>query len=107
MLAQYRSGDTFFRTLIPGGPTCATMITYAAGMAAAAPKDVAFVGPVDPTGNIWLPTDLLVMGIPAALARQMTADADESFIGRRGRVAFPEHRVTVGPFDATGKYSHT
>ncbi|HEY3273162.1 MAG TPA: DUF169 domain-containing protein [Methanocella sp.] len=102
-LAQFNSGDTFFKTLIPGGPTCATMITYPSGMAADAPKDAAFIGPVDPTGNVWLPPDLLVMGIPLALAERMAADADESFIGRRSRIAYPEHRVTVKPFDATGK----
>jgi hypothetical protein len=96
-LAQYRSGDTFFKTLIPGGPTCATMITYAAGMAADAPKDTAFVGPVDPTGNLWFPPDLMVMGIPVALARQMAADVDASFIGKRSRIAFPEHRIPVKP----------
>ena len=97
-LAQYRSGDTFFKTLIPGGPTCATMITYAAGMAAESPQGSAFVGPVDPTGNLWFPPDLLVMGIPAAVAQQMAADADSSFIGRRGQVAFPERRIPVRPF---------
>jgi hypothetical protein len=102
-LAQYNSGDTFFKTLIPGGPTCATMITYAAGMAADASKDSAYVGPVDPTGNIWFPPDLMVMGIPAVLAQRMATDADESFIGRRSRIAYPEHRVTVKPFDDTGK----
>lgn len=97
-LAQYSSGDTFFKTLIPGGPTCATMITYASGMAAAAPKDSAFVGPVDPTGNMWFPPDLMVMSLPLALAERMAADADESFIGRRGRIAYPERRIPVRPF---------
>ena len=96
-LAQFNSGDTFFKTLIPGGPTCATMITYPAGMAANAPKDSAYIGPVDPTGNLWFPPDLMVMGIPAGLARQMAADADASFIGKRSRIAFPEHRIPVKP----------
>jgi hypothetical protein len=102
-LAQFSSGDTFFKTLIPGGPTCATMITYPAGMAANAPKDSAFIGPVDPTGNLWFPPDLMVMGIPLGLAERMAADADASFIGRRARIAYPEHRVAIRPFDATGK----
>ncbi len=57
----------------------------------------AFVGPVDPTGNLWFPPDLMVMGIPAALARQMAADVDASFIGKRSRIAFPEHRIPVKP----------
>jgi hypothetical protein len=79
------------------------MITYPAGMAAEAPKDSAFIGPVDPTGNIWFPPDLMVMGIPLVLAQQMAADADVSFIGRRGRIAYPEHRGTVRPFDDSAK----
>ena len=102
-LAQFSSGDTFFKTLIPGGPTCSTMITYPAGMAAAAPGDSAFIGPVDPTGNMWFPPDLMVMGIPLALAQQMASDTDASFIGRRSRIAYPEHRVAVRSFDANGK----
>jgi hypothetical protein len=33
----------------------------------------------------------------------MAADADASFLGRRSRIAYPEHRVTIKPFDSTGK----
>ena len=50
-LAQFSSSDLFFKTVIPGGPTCATMLTFPAGMAENAPKDSAYVGPTDPTGN--------------------------------------------------------
>jgi len=94
-LAQFSNSDPFFRTLIPAVSTCAMMITFPAGMAEHAPKDSAYVGPTDPTGNLWLPADLLIMGITAAIARQMGADMDESFIGRRGKVAYPEKRVEV------------
>ena len=94
-LAQFNSSDPFFRTLIPAGATCAMMITFPAGMAEHAPKDSAYVGPTDPTGNLWLPADLLIMGIPAVMARQMAADVDESFIGKRGKVAYPQKRVEV------------
>lgn len=96
-LAQYNSSEMFFKTLIPGGASCSAMITFPSGMAANAPKDAAYVGPTDPTGNPWFPPDLLAMGIPAILAMQMAADVDESFIGRRSRIAFPEHRVPVKP----------
>jgi hypothetical protein len=47
------------------------------GLAENAPKDSAYVGPTDPTGNPWLPQELVIMGIPIALAQQMTADLDE------------------------------
>jgi hypothetical protein len=61
------------------------MITFPAGMAENAPKDSAYVGPTDPTGNPWLPQELMIMGIPIALAQQMAADLDESFICRRSK----------------------
>jgi hypothetical protein len=89
-LSQFSSSDIFFKTLVPGGPTCATMITFPAGMAENAPKDSAYIGPTDPTGNIWLPPDLILMGIPAGLAQQMAADLEESFICKRSKIAYPE-----------------
>jgi hypothetical protein len=70
-LAQFNSSDPFFRTVIPGGPICAMMIAFPAGMAENAPKDSAYVGPVDPTGNPWLPSELMIMDIPSRLAHQM------------------------------------
>lgn len=94
-LAQFSSSDPFFKTLIPGGPTCALMLTFPAGMAESAPKDSAYVGPVDPTGNPWLPPELMIMGIPIALAQQMTADLKESFICKRSRIAYPEKRARI------------
>lgn len=93
-LAQFNSSDPFFKTAIPAGPTCATMITFPAGMAKNAPKDSAYVGPTDPTGNSWLPPDLMIMGIPATLAQHMAADLDESFIRRRSRIAYPENALS-------------
>ncbi len=97
-LAQFNSPDPFCRAIIPWGASCSTMITYPAGLAANAPRDSVYVGPTDPTGNVWFPPDLMVVGVPAAVAQQMAADADASFIGRRGKVAFPERRVPVKPF---------
>ncbi|VVB72038.1 putative ArCR [uncultured archaeon] len=96
-LAQFNSSDPFFKTVIPAGSICSTMITFPAAMAENAPKDSAYVGPTDPTGNPWLPPELMIMGIPIALARQMAADLDESFIGRRARIAYPEKRVSMKP----------
>lgn len=96
-LVQFNSSDPFFKTVIPAGPTCSTMIAFPAGMAENAPKDSAYVGPVDPTGNSWLPPELMVMGVPIALAQQMAADLNESFISKRSRIAYPEKRVVVKP----------
>lgn len=97
-LAQFNNSDPFFRTIIPGGPVCATMIAFPAGMAENAPEDSAFVGPVDPTGNTWFPPDLMIMGIPAGLARQMAVNLEESFICKRSRIAYPENRISVKPY---------
>lgn len=94
-LAQFSSSDPFIKTVIPGGPTCTIMIAFPAGMAENAPKNSAFVGPVDPTGNPWLPPELMIMGIPSALAQQMGADLKESFICKRSRIAYPEKRIVI------------
>jgi hypothetical protein len=73
------------------------MITYPAGMAENAPKDSAYIGPTDPTGNKWLPPDLMIMGIPIDLAQQMASDLDESFICKRSKIAYPESRASIKP----------
>jgi Uncharacterised ArCR, COG2043 len=96
-LAQFNSSDPFFKTIIPAGAICSMMITFPAGMAENAPKDSAYVGPTDPTGNPWLHPELMIMGIPIALAQQMAADLDESFICRRSKITYPENRVMIKP----------
>jgi hypothetical protein len=73
------------------------MIAFPAGMAENAPKDSAYVGPVDPTGNPWLPPYLMIMGIPEGLAQQMAACLEESFICKRSRIAYPEKRISIKP----------
>lgn len=94
-LAQFNNSDPFFKTVIPAGATCSMMITFPAGMAENAPKDSAYVGPTDPTGNPWLPPELMIMGIPLGLVQQMAADLEESFICKRSRIAYPENRVIM------------
>jgi hypothetical protein len=73
------------------------MITFPAGMAENAPKDSAYVGPTDPTGNSWLPPELMIIGIPIALAQRMAVDLYESFICKRSKIAYPENRVIIKP----------
>jgi hypothetical protein len=92
-LVYFRSEGIFSSVLVPGGASCASFITYAAGMAERAPKDAAMVGPVDPTGNLWFPKDHLSLALPIQLARSMALDLDQSFIAKREAIAYPKKRV--------------
>lgn len=96
-LIQFVSDDIFGSILMPGGPDCASMITYAAGLAERAPRDAAFVGPVDPTGNAWMPPNLMSLALPFEMARIMAENLDASFLAKRPEVAFPSSARV--PFD--------
>ncbi|HTY15188.1 MAG TPA: DUF169 domain-containing protein [Methanoregulaceae archaeon] len=90
-LVHFDRDDPFSPVIVPWGPSCATFITYPAGLAANAPKDTAFMGPQDPTQNRSLPSELMVLGIPAAVAERMESNLDQSFIVKRPNIAFPGH----------------
>lgn len=92
-LAQFKEWEQFSTVITPGGPTCATYITYPAGMAEKAPKRAVYTGPTDPTGNIWFPPELMAIGIPIEKAREMAENLDESFLGKRARIAYPVRRA--------------
>lgn len=92
-LAQFTEYDQFSTVVTPGGPTCATFITYAAGMAEKSPKNAVFTGPTDPTGNLWFPPELMAMSMPINKARQMAECLCDSFIGKKPKVAYPERRA--------------
>jgi hypothetical protein len=94
-LAEFTEFDQFSTVVTPGGPTCATFITYPAGMAEKAPKGSVFLGPTDPTSNIWFPPELMAMGIPIKKARQMAESLESSFIGKKPKVAYPERRLEL------------
>ncbi|WP_201798879.1 DUF169 domain-containing protein [Methanomassiliicoccus luminyensis] len=94
-LVHFGSTDPFNPVLAAWGPTCASWITYPAGMAEKAPRGSAYLGPMDPTGNNWFPEGLMSIGIPADLARSMCEDLDSSFIVRRPHVAYPGSREDV------------
>jgi hypothetical protein len=94
-LVHFVSEDIFDSILMPGGPSCASMITYAAGMAERAPRDRGFIGPVDPTGNAWLPPDFMSLAIPFALAKMMADKVQASFLRKRPHVAFPAERLSL------------
>lgn len=94
-LAMFTEFEQFAGVVTPGGPSCATFITYPAGMAEKAPKNAVFTGPTDPTGNIWFPPELMAAGIPIVKVRQMAEAMDDSFIVKRAKVAYPDRRVEL------------
>jgi len=89
-LIFFKNENTFGGLSMPFGPSCASFITYPCGMAEKTPEGTAFVGPVDPTGNSWFPSDYLAMGIPIEIAMNLYENIDHSFIIKRPEVAFPE-----------------
>ena len=90
-LIHFDRDDPFSPVIVPWGPSCSTFITYPAGMAEKAPKDTAFMGPQDPTQNRNLPSTMMAIGIPAAIAVRMADNLNASFVIRRPQVAFPRH----------------
>jgi hypothetical protein len=91
-LVHFDRDDPFSPVIVPWGPSCSTFITYPAGMAERVPARTAFVGPQDPTQNRTVPPGMMAIGIPAGVALEMAANLDNSFVVKRSRVAFPDHR---------------
>jgi hypothetical protein len=89
-LIHFRTKNPFNAINMPFGPACATLVTYPAGMAEKAPKETAFIGPVDPTGNIWFPPEYMAIGIPFKIAEGIHKDLNSSFAVKRPEVAFPK-----------------
>ena len=94
-LVHFRSADAFYDTLVPHGAACASFVSYAAGMVETSPPNTAFVGPSDPTGNVWFPQDYLSLALPIGIARRMADDLEDSFIAKRPFVAYPEQRAQL------------
>lgn len=94
-LIHFRTNNPFDAINMPFGPACATFVTYPAGMAEKAPKRTAFVGPVDPTGNIWFPPEYMAIGIPIQVAERMCEDVEDSFATKRENVANPKIRDEI------------
>ncbi len=95
-LIHFRTLNPFESIIAPFGPACATMVTYPAHMAEKTPKNAAFIGPIDPTGNSWFPTDYMAIGIPFNMAKDMCQDLEDSFAFKRPEVAYPEKRYGIG-----------
>ena len=94
-LVQYTFEDIFSSIVMPSGPFCASMITYAAGLSEKAPRNTAFIGPVDPTGNAWFPPEMMSMAIPFEMAKRMAENIEDSFLAKRPEVAFPVKRLAM------------
>ncbi|MFW9875761.1 MAG: DUF169 domain-containing protein [Candidatus Thorarchaeota archaeon] len=92
-LAHFRP-DKAFNVQIPWGASCASFISYPAGIIEKGPKNCIIIGPTDPTGNYWFPQYYLSMGIPLDIARRMANDLDDSFIIKRSQVAYPIKRTS-------------
>jgi len=89
-LIYFKNENTFTGISMPFGPACASFITHPAGMAEKTPEKTSFIGPSDPTGNIWFPSDYLSMGIPIEVAIELYENIDETFLVKRPEVAFPQ-----------------
>jgi hypothetical protein len=94
-LIHFRTKNPFNAINMPFGPACATFVTYPAGMAEKAPKETAFVGPVDPTGNVWFPPEYMAIGVPLQVAEKMHEDLEDSFAIKRPDVANPKIRDNI------------
>jgi len=91
-LVHFNSKDPFDEVLAPSGPSCASFVTYAAGLAEKAPKNAAILGPFDPTGNHYFPRNLMSIALPIRLAARMCEDLPSSFLAKRKAVIFPARR---------------
>jgi hypothetical protein len=94
-LIGYAFEDIFYSIVMPSAPSCASMITFAAGLSEKAPRDAAFIGPVDPTGNAWFPPEMMSLAIPFEMAQKMAENMEGSFLVKRSDVAFPVKRLGI------------
>jgi hypothetical protein len=87
----YFQPEKGFIVKMPWGPSCASFVTYPAGLTNEQ-NDKVIIGPTDPTGNNWFPQNYLSLGIPIKVAERMANDLDASFIMKRPEVAYPKKR---------------
>lgn len=93
MLGYFDSTSAKGKIEMPWGSSCASFVTYPAGLAENGPKNKIILGPMDPTDNYFFPPDILAMGIPIEIANNMAQHAKDSFMINRSQVAFPEKRA--------------
>jgi len=91
-LHHFGTPDIFTSTSAPWGPSCASFLSYPAGLSANCPAHALIIGPVDPTGNNWMPPGMMSLGIPIQQAERMVKDMPASFLTKRAHIAFPDGR---------------
>lgn len=91
-LHHFGTTDVFTSTSAPWGPSCTSFLTYPAGLASNCPDQALIIGPVDPTGNSWMPPNLMSLGLKVKDAERMVGDLPSSFLTKRPQVAFPDGR---------------
>jgi len=89
-LRHFGTPEVFTSAGAPWGPSCASFMSYPAGLSTNCPDNLIVIGPVDPTGNSWLPPDIMSLGIPLKVAKEMVSDLNGSFLIKRPKVAFPD-----------------
>jgi hypothetical protein len=90
-LHHFGTPEAFTSAGAPWGPSCASFMSYPAGLSPNCPDHMTVIGPVDPTGNSWLHPGTMSLGVPISVAKRMVSDLDGSFLKKRSSVAFPRH----------------
>jgi hypothetical protein len=105
-LIHFGSDTPFGQIDAAWGSFCATFIAYPAGMAAGAPKDTAFIGPMGPDSNTLLLPDMMSLGIPAKMATRMAEDVEKSFAAMCPEITWPAKRDADVTHALKQKYNH-
>lgn len=82
-LVHFGDSRAYSAIMAPWGSGCAIFVSYPSGMAMDAPKDTAFLGPMTPEAEGWLPEDTLALALPIDLAIRMAEGFERSFAARR------------------------
>jgi hypothetical protein len=81
-LIHFSESKIFTPIMAPWGSGCSMFVTYPAGLASNGPKDTAFLSPMSPESNDWLPKDILALGIPIDMAVRMAEGYEKSFLAK-------------------------
>lgn len=94
-LVHYGAPKAFTPIMAPWGSGCSTFAGFPAGMASNAPKNTAFLSPVIPEANSWLPADTFALGIPIEIAARMADGYPSSFLVRQPSMAYPDTQEEI------------
>ena len=94
-LVHFDEARAFAPIVAPWGSGCATFVAFPAGMASDVPVNTAFLSPMVPEANAWLPADTFALGIPIGIAARMAEGYETSFAVRRPEMAYPAIKEEV------------